>query len=471
MSLVRPTCRCLLLAIAIASAGCSTNPFASKSEGPPLPSSIAASAEPGHPIGLRPSPATRGVVLEVSLYSIANARANVGQALAATSTLIADQSNEPVAPTTELVAERVRLLPADLTPPQDFLAGTLGALGETKLLQSQIAAIAPGSTLRLRFAGDAATPVDLLIAAPGFVGTSDSLPTLMIRATPREQAAQTDDATSDFDTGQRTPQVIVVDWPLSAVNGDAFALLVPVTRGRERASRLLRIRAVDPANDAQLQSLVANAAKQLIPTTAPASTQPVASPRVRSMLEGLDRAKTPGSKRRTLAFIHVQSGAEVAAELLALSPDDKAVDLFAEATRQALFATPESATSVQAAWLVDRAAIVAAAAAAGNSVLDRAAAASLSSRYGEVGRDPSALAALATASGSRDDFQKRLQAEHLVLLDDASPASRVRAYDWLAVRELAPPGYDPLADAKSRRAALDAYAESRQPATPTTTTP
>jgi hypothetical protein len=42
-----------------------------------------------------------------------------------------------------------------------------------------------------------------------------------------------------------------------------------------------------------------------------------------------------------------------------------------------------------------------------------------------------------------------------VYLEDASPAARVRAYDWLNGKNLAPAGYDPLGSNKDRRAALD----------------
>ena len=65
----------------------------------------------------------------------------------------------------------------------------------------------------------------------------------------------------------------------------------------------------------------------------------------------------------------------------------------------------------------------------------------------------------------------------------ASPALRVRAYDWLADRGQAPPDYDPLASPRARRAALEKYQEATtrpssgaydasaaQPATPPATT-
>jgi hypothetical protein len=40
-------------------------------------------------------------------------------------------------------------------------------------------------------------------------------------------------------------------------------------------------------------------------------------------------------------------------------------------------------------------------------------------------------------------------------LEDSSPASRVRAFDWLTARGRAPAGYDPLGTPRQRRAALE----------------
>jgi len=49
----------------------------------------------------------------------------------------------------------------------------------------------------------------------------------------------------------------------------------------------------------------------------------------------------------------------------------------------------------------------------------------------------------------------RVIAENLIYLEDASPASRVRAYDWLQSRGRAPAGFDPLGTPRERRDALE----------------
>ena len=74
---------------------------------------------------------------------------------------------------------------------------------------------------------------------------------------------------------------------------------------------------------------------------------------------------------------------------------------------------------------------------------------------GEPSRHAGSLDDIAHQATSRQDLENRLTAENLVFLTDSSPGSRVRAFDWLRARNLAPAGYDPLGPAKLRREALD----------------
>jgi len=74
---------------------------------------------------------------------------------------------------------------------------------------------------------------------------------------------------------------------------------------------------------------------------------------------------------------------------------------------------------------------------------------------GEAGRHSSSLELVCKNLSSQADLRTRLIAENLIYLEDSSPASRVRAYDWLAARGQAPAGYDPLGPARQRRDALE----------------
>ena len=78
-------------------------------------------------------------------------------------------------------------------------------------------------------------------------------------------------------------------------------------------------------------------------------------------------------------------------------------------------------------------------------------------RYaGEPGRHAGAVDEVLHEGGSRADFSARLIAENLVFLEDSSPASRVRASEWLATIGKTPGRLQPAyAWARERHAALD----------------
>jgi hypothetical protein len=73
---------------------------------------------------------------------------------------------------------------------------------------------------------------------------------------------------------------------------------------------------------------------------------------------------------------------------------------------------------------------------------------------GEAARSGGSLGDLLHVA-TREEFEARLTAENFTYLEDASPAARVRAYDWLAARGRAPASYDPLGTPKERAAAID----------------
>ena len=59
---------------------------------------------------------------------------------------------------------------------------------------------------------------------------------------------------------------------------------------------------------------------------------------------------------------------------------------------------------------------------------------------GVAGRAPSLLQQFAEESGGVADWRARLEEENRLALEDHLPAARVRAFDWLASRGLAPSG-------------------------------
>lgn len=83
---------------------------------------------------------------------------------------------------------------------------------------------------------------------------------------------------------------------------------------------------------------------------------------------------------------------------------------------------------------------------------------------GEAARLAGGVEDLLRGCDSVETLRARLVEENRILLQDASPASRVRAYDWLVACGRAPDGYDPLAPLAERRAALDALEERNEAA-------
>ena len=115
--------------------------------------------------------------------------------------------------------------------------------------------------------------------------------------------------------------------------------------------------------------------------------------------------------------------------------------------------SPPTASDLQR--LLDRTALQAMCRAAESETLTPELQSVLALHTGDVARRPDAILAMLGQVGDSPSLRQRLIAENYIALEDTSPAARVRAYDWLAAHDRAPAGFDPLADAKSRRAAID----------------
>ncbi|MEM7233010.1 MAG: hypothetical protein AAF517_12575 [Planctomycetota bacterium] len=75
---------------------------------------------------------------------------------------------------------------------------------------------------------------------------------------------------------------------------------------------------------------------------------------------------------------------------------------------------------------------------------------------GELARYPDVLRRMVATSKDAATFRKRVVSENRTALEDRSASARVRAFDWLKSQGVAPQGFDPLAEAKERREALEA---------------
>jgi hypothetical protein len=203
----------------------------------------------------------------------------------------------------------------------------------------------------------------------------------------------------------------------------------------------------------------------------------------------------PAARRRAIIFLANQTGARISEDVALVADDDmldklatqfrKAYDqqrrqqlqqsearqaganeILASATMTTQPTTAPAAPTAPTAptalslddttgWLLDRTCLLQLTAILGDNKLPPELASVLARYAGEAGRNPSSMDQVLKGATGSADLRSRLVAENLVLLEDSSPSSRVRALDWLAQQGRAPAGYDPLAPPRARREALE----------------
>lgn len=171
----------------------------------------------------------------------------------------------------------------------------------------------------------------------------------------------------------------------------------------------------------------------------------------------LEELEVPLRRRSSLVYLAHAAGARFAVDLALAAPDDLTARLARAVMLGASSEVMEDERAV--AWLLERCSygLLADALTERGTTLDLEGL--LAVHAGEVGRHGPILREALDASGSLEEFDARLVEENLRYLEDISPASRSRAFDWLAARGLAPQGYDPLGTVRERRAALTRAAE------------
>jgi hypothetical protein len=248
-------------------------------------------------------------------------------------------------------------------------------------------------------------------------------------------------------------QTIRIPWPLPEPSGQFLLATSHEEPKGTRYASLWRIRVeAAPADDATAAEIA-----DLRAATAPSPAPSNRWSRLGAQLGAVD----PAELRRSLQFAALDLGADLTGEAAAVATDEE-LPVIAGGVSRALSGLDAQTLGPGAAWAVDRATLLAIATLRSENKLGRATGALVSARLGEVGREPALAADLAKASATASDFDQRVKAEHLVFLDDASPAARVRAFDWLTARAAAPAGYNPLGPERERRAAVEAHLEQLQ---------
>ncbi len=166
------------------------------------------------------------------------------------------------------------------------------------------------------------------------------------------------------------------------------------------------------------------------------------------------------SPRRALFGLARSTGATLVEEV-ALTAGDEIIRDAADRVVEAVAERPP-ASDAAARWTLERETIAALATASSSEDAEQSASARavLIRHTGGVGLRTVTLTELlldgdeAATRGEPPDLGELLIAANRDLLADGSPAVRVRAHEWLLVRDVATEGFDPLASPEARRTAL-----------------
>ena len=263
-------------------------------------------------------------------------------------------------------------------------------------------------------------------------------------------------------------EILLVDRP-GFTDKDRFSLLLPFRVGSSGTMAValfvdLRV----GSDDAKHRDLVAHGIYDLANTLTltRAATRPYRevtdNPEWPGLRSGLDAMAKPQTPRPAMLFLASQTNVPIF-ESIALSGDDAtrgelARKVFAKIGVPAVVKDKE-----KLAWVLESASFELLSEMKANAKLPAELDAVLAIHAGEAGRHPGSLDEGLKTSTNRRDFALRLIAENYIYLEDSSPASRVRAFDWLGAHDRAPALYDPLGPAKERRVALERAATAAQP--------
>jgi len=255
--------------------------------------------------------------------------------------------------------------------------------------------------------------------------------------------------------GQR--EHVLLD-PVPLAPPTRFALVMPSQFSTPDVKTVVAVIQLSPSSDSpEHAQALATCAEQL---NASKANLAVAQQSLSSTIEdtGLAAAMRAMRNRDTSRVAMVYLAGETRASVLgdvALVADDPVIAELHGRIAQRIEDTPEASKSPQLGWMLDCLALEQLATMQSSEKLPPELAGVLARQTGEAGRNIGWFEDL-TRVESRDHFESRLIAENFTYLQDASPAARVRAYDWLRARGRAPAKYDPLGPAKDRAAAIEA---------------
>lgn len=261
-------------------------------------------------------------------------------------------------------------------------------------------------------------------------------------------------------------ELAIVDLPPLSSGGETAAVIIPIHFAHTDTTAIAAVLTLMPAaatpehiaaasrcaDDLQRSSdAVANSPQQLT----------IVSPQWSQYRVALDALTQSTRRRAALVYLAGQTNAPLCRDV-ALAADEPTLDRLSAEVRRAIANPGAGATpsGEELGWTLDRTTFEMIAAMMNDAKLPLELSAIITQAAGQAGRDAGSIAEVSHSLATRAQFNTRLQAENLIALEDSSLTARVRAFDWLAARGEAPPGYDPQGTRKQRRAALESFAAS-----------
>jgi hypothetical protein len=236
-------------------------------------------------------------------------------------------------------------------------------------------------------------------------------------------------------TNPQTALVLIVPFSFTGPTNHAVAAVVTVS---------------DAIDDPSFKPAI-DQCKSDLQSTHPGEVTPVWTLGLQRAMKELD---DPAHVRAAVVYLATQGDSQICQDVAMLA-DEKLLNQIAGDIKRDAPAAIEAGNLDEYSWVLDRSAIRAMQSLLVKANLPPELFAIFTQYFGEPGRHSAAVDEVMRGVSSRHDLQLRLASENYIYLEDSSPASRVRAFQWLTAQKLAPKGYDPLAPPKQRRQALD----------------
>lgn len=353
--------------------------------------------------------------------------------------------------------------------------------GRITVISSSTLALPKGVTTT--FTARDLTPLDpRLTGAPTFARVDISAyrpmtPTTSADAQPVELAIAVEDLASleldpdrNDDTGGKDPpatrpiapsivqrEIAILDRSVKV--HDAVVITFPFRFGQAPGKAIAAVIELAPGNDSpEHQSTVVQSLKLAEKSAAALSAVPSDLSVWRGEIAGLRVAVEALGRtdklRPTMVYLAGQTGARLF-EDVSLVADDQSLLALSDAVQKKISGSSGTINAEAMGWKMELATLEMLARLYAGGKLPPELRAVLVSHTGEAGRHPSSLEELTRGLSSRQDLENRLLAENLIYLEDSSPASRVRAFDYLRARNRGPADFDPLGPPRERRLAIE----------------